>query len=38
MVSFEAGLEVLQAMQDTPALALPVVLTVTARLKQKEVE
>ena len=31
----EAGLEVLQAMQDTPALALPVVLT---RLKQKESE
>ena len=31
----EAGLDVLQAMQDTPALALPVVL---ARLKQKEVE
>ncbi|KAH9179056.1 hypothetical protein EDB89DRAFT_2217542 [Lactarius sanguifluus] len=31
----EAGLEVLQAMQDTPALALTVVL---ARLKQKEVE
>jgi paired amphipathic helix protein Sin3a len=31
----EAGLEVLQAMQDSPALALPVVLT---RLKQKEVE
>ena len=31
----EAGLEVLQAMQDTPALALSVVL---ARLKQKEVE
>jgi Sin3 family co-repressor len=31
----EAGLEVLQAMQDTPALALPVVL---ARLKQKEGE
>ena len=31
----EAGLEVLQAMQDTPALALPVVLT---RLKQKELE
>jgi paired amphipathic helix protein Sin3a len=31
----EAGLEVLQAMQDTPAHALPVVLT---RLKQKEVE
>ncbi|KAN0116479.1 hypothetical protein V8E52_005860 [Russula decolorans] len=31
----EAGLEVLQAMQDTPALALPVVLM---RLKQKEGE
>lgn len=31
----EAGLEVLQAMQDSPALALPVVLT---RLKQKETE
>jgi paired amphipathic helix protein Sin3a len=31
----EAGLEVLQAMQDSPALALPVVLT---RLKQKESE
>lgn len=31
----EAGLEVLQAMQDTPTLALPVVL---ARLKQKEME
>ena len=31
----EAGLDVLQAMQDTPAFALPVVLT---RLKQKEVE
>ena len=31
----EAGIDVLQAMQDTPALALPVVLT---RLKQKEVE
>ena len=31
----EAGLEVLQAMQDSPALALPVVL---ARLKQKEGE
>ena len=31
----EAGLEVLQAMQDTPALALPVVLV---RLKQKEGE
>ncbi|KAI0302797.1 hypothetical protein B0F90DRAFT_1627282 [Multifurca ochricompacta] len=31
----EPGLEVLQAMQDTPALALPVVL---ARLKQKEIE
>ena len=31
----EAGLEVLQAMQDSPALALPVVLT---RLKQKEAE
>ena len=31
----EAGLEVLQAMQDTPALALPVVLI---RLKQKEGE
>jgi paired amphipathic helix protein Sin3a len=31
----EAGIEVLQAMQDTPALALPVVLT---RLKQKEGE
>jgi paired amphipathic helix protein Sin3a len=31
----EAGLEVLQAMQDTPALAIPVVLQ---RLKQKEEE
>lgn len=31
----EAGTEVLQAMQDSPALALPVVLS---RLKQKEVE
>ena len=31
----EAGIEVLQAMQDSPALALPVVLT---RLKQKETE
>ncbi|KAH9983794.1 hypothetical protein BJV74DRAFT_878832 [Russula compacta] len=31
----EAGLDVLQAMQDTPAFALPVVLT---RLKQKEIE
>ncbi len=31
----EAGLDVLQAMQDTPSLSLPVVL---ARLKQKEVE
>ncbi|KAI9451486.1 hypothetical protein F5148DRAFT_1378838 [Russula earlei] len=31
----EAGLEVLQAMQDSPSLALPVVLT---RLKQKEAE
>ncbi|TFY70749.1 hypothetical protein EVG20_g2247 [Dentipellis fragilis] len=31
----EAGLEVVQAMQDSPALAIPVVLT---RLKQKEEE